>query len=359
MIENRFIHPPLSFMQPRPSREISPLHNPQEPVFRNESSNLTAGQSEAANIAFYLGFLDILSEASEDYRVWKSNKDGQDSPGIKQQAEIAFADLYFARKLHDNEGNFEGLVRFWQSWGEESYVFQNLLDQKVQPKIQRLQEETLENASMVTTKDKLLITMKALQKMPGFSEEQRDHVLNLAGYTAEERRNMRIRLGISAGISAGVGLAYEASTTIVTGYYGFNPFLEEFPDKNAVAVVAASYLAYLSSLAVNTQQNVRLLRNKHIHMSPNITATIAYYLLKKLFPQNERVQTIGTWAGSVGFDMLKTAGWFTTTFIPDVGPSIITSINLVGTAYNAIPAAIAQGALLYKTKDKDQNDPSN
>lgn len=311
----------------------------------------TPEQEKAAEVAFYIKRINIFGEGSKSYVDWRKH---QPRPGIKEsrkflrkRANTAFEELYEIDEKTKNVENFRS------KWGDDAEMFENIF-KGLKSKIASSKEQTVGNVASFSLKDRILISVKAGSAWRKLSPDQRDQLLVIAGYSRKELLNISKKIGISLGLTVGLGYGYEA-VGVAAGLKGaVNPFLGGFSENNAKIAIALSYLAYYSALGINAQQNLRLLRNESINTSPDVVATGTFFLLNKLLPRNERMQNWGTRLGSLSLDLFKEAGWAATMFIPEVGPSILVSANIAGTGLNALQATIAEGMLrYYKPKRKN------
>lgn len=313
----------------------------------------TPEQKKAAEVAFYIKRINIFREGSQSYATWKKHqpKSGvqESRRSLRKRADTAF------EELHEIDEETEGIQNFRSKWGDDAERFENIFN-GLKSKIASSKEQIVGNAVSLSLKDRILISLKAGSAWRKLSSDQKDHLLTIAGYSRQELSDISKKIGISAGLTVGLGYGYEA-VGVAAGLKGaVNPFLGDFSEGNAKIAIALSYLAYYSALGINAQQNLRLLRNESVNTSPDIIATGTFFLLNKLLPRNERLQNWGTRIGSLSLDLFKEAGWAATMFIPEVGPSILVSANIAGAGLNTLQAIIAEGVLrYYKYKFKKNN----
>jgi len=324
------------------------LHNPSK---KERLLLPTPEQKNAAEVVFYIKRINIFKEGSKSYVIWKKQNPRlgvkESRKSLKKRANTAFEELYGI------DENIDGIQGFRERWREDAEIFENIF-KRLKPKVISSEEQIVGNATSLSLKDRILISLKAGSAWRKLSSDQKDHLLTIAGYSRKELSDISKKIGISAGLTVGLGYSYEA-LGVAAGLKGaVNPFLGDFSESNAKIAIALSYLAYYSALGVNAQQNLRLLRNESINISPDIVATGTFFLLNKLLPRNERLQNWGTRLGSLSLDFIKEAGWAATMFIPEVGPSILVSANIAGAGLNTLQAIIAEGLLrYYKPKRKN------
>lgn len=312
----------------------------------------TPEQKKAAEVVFYIKRINIFGEGSKSYATWKKHQPGiavkESRKSLRKRANTAFEELY------EMDEEAESMQNFRCKWGEDAEIFENIFN-GLKSKIASSKEQIVDNAASLSLKDRILISVKAGSTWRKLSDDQRSHLLTIAGYSRKELSDISKKIGISAGLTVGLGYGYEAVGAAAGLKGAVNPFLGDFSEGNAKIAIALSYLAYYSILGINAQQNLRLLRNESINTSPDVVATGTFFLLNKLLPRNERLQNWGTRLGSLSLDFFKEAGWAATMFIPEIGPSILVSANIAGVGLNGLQAIISEGMLRYHKPKKKNN----
>ena len=311
----------------------------------------TLGQKRAAGVDFFIKRVNIFNKGSESYTYWKKKLSGQtvneSKKSLKEKASMAFEELYEA------DGKTESLQEFRSKWGSDAENLENIFN-GFKDKIVSSREQIIGGAASIGRKDGILISVKAAKAWPKLSSDQRDHLLTIVGYSRKELVDISKKIGISAGLNTGLYWGYESVGVIAGGIGATHPFLGDFSDNGlrVTTAIVLSYLTYWSMLAINAQQNLRLLRNESINISPSAIATGAFFLLKKIQPNNEKIQNWGTRAGSLSIDVILEILWATTLVVPGLGPSFLVSANLAGAGLNGLQAAVDEGILRYKNQKK-------
>lgn len=312
----------------------------------------TPEQRKAADVAFYIKRINIFGEGSKNYATLKKNQPGikvkESRKSLRKVANTAFEELY---EMSEEVG---GMQNFRNKWGEDAEVFENVFN-GLKSKIASSKEQITNSASSLGLKDRIMISVKAGSVWNKMSVDQRDRLFATAGYSRKELSHISKKIGISAGLTVGLGYGYEVVGAAAGVRGAVNPFLGDFSNTNAKIAIALSYLAYYLALGVTAQQNLRLLRNESINTSPEVVATGTFFLLNKLLPRNEKLQNWGTRLGSLSLDFFKEAGWAATMFIPEVGPSILVSANIAGAGLNSLQAVVSEGLLRYYNPKKKNN----
>jgi hypothetical protein len=311
----------------------------------------TLGQKRAAEIDFFIKRVNIFEKGSKSYINWKRSLSGhtvnESKKSLKDKANTAFEELYKA------DGKIEDLQEFRSKWGQDAESLENIFD-GLRPEIVSSKEQIVNNTAHMGKKDRVMISIRAAKALGKLSSDQKKQILTIAGYSGKEMSDITKKIGISASINLGTFFGYEAAAVAAGGAGAMNPFLGDISSSKAIIAVALAYAAYFSTLGINAQQNLRLLRNESINTSPSAVATGTFFLLKKLLPHNKKWQNWGTRFGSVALEGVEEALWFGTMFIPVVGPSISVSGNLTATVLNGLQALIAEGILRYKkSEEKD------
>jgi hypothetical protein len=312
----------------------------------------TLGQKRAAEIDFFIKRINIFEKGSKSYINWKNNLSGQTvnegKKSLREKANVAFEELYEADGKEDN------LQKFHSKWGQDAGGLENIFD-GLKPEIVSSREQIVNNSVSIGKKDRVMISIRAAKALGKLSSNQKKQLLTMAGYSSKEASNVTKKIGISAGINLGLVFGYEAAIVAAGGAGAIHPFLGDISDGKAITAVALGYVAYLSALGINAQQNLRLLRNESINTSPSVVATGTFFLLNKLLPRNEKWQNWGTRFASVSLETFEEAFWFGTMFIPVVGPSISVSANMTAAGLNGLQALIAEGVLRYKNQKKKKD----
>ncbi|MDO8498724.1 MAG: hypothetical protein Q7S44_02975 [bacterium] len=319
-----------------------------------EASHLTPDQQARANVAFYTRLLGTFSEACKSYQQRRSQErralarycpDGRYEGRVLDYYEdgcnIRSLDVLEEMYQAQESGSRLSIAEIEKRWGTEGRVYQDILSEAL-PSIEQSKGDVLAEVQKWSPRKTFKVALDAASLFPSLSEEQRLRILVLAGYPPEEISKVALRLGLSTALSLSLGQAYEVigiGSAALGGALRFN---------QSLGVVLASYALYYGAMLANAEVNLRLLKNKEIGTSPNITATAAYYLLDRLLPKQEKMgnrNSIRDWsarAASLVMEPIKELGWAGTVFIPEVGMSMITAANFAGFGLNTLQAIYAR-----------------
>lgn len=318
-----------------------------------DSADLSFDQKSRANLTFYTKLLSTFNKACKDYQQKRSE-------GRKALLEYLPSGVYEGRVLDYYEDgrnirNLEALEEIYfaekargisvsevdERWGSEGRIYLDIV-RELMPSIEESKENILQEVQKWSPRKTFKIALDAGSLFPSLSEEQRVRMLALAGYFPEEISKLAVRIGMSTALSISLGQAYEyvgMGSAALGGALRFN---------SSLSIVAASYAMYYGAMLANAEINLRLLKNKDIATSPNITATVAYYLLDRLLPHEAQLNnrnTIRDWttrAASLLMEPVKELGWAGTVFIPEIGMSMITAANFAGFGLNTLQAIYAK-----------------
>lgn len=341
----------------------------------NAIRNLTPDKLAVANVAFYLRLLNVLEEGASGYYCWMMDQSSSNRISRREERLLKRKALLILENLYHSRGDKAEIEKFKLDWGGEGEVFEQILD-SLSPTIETTRDRVLTEAESWTPWNRVGVAIGAGSRFLDLSKEQKTKLLIMAGYTGEELQSLRLfpKVVISGGVSFGLGWVYESLGISAAAYGGFNPFLEGYSDPGTIFAVAGAYGLYYSTLLINAQQNLRLLKNRSIANSPNISATVAFYLLSKFLPNDETIsgwskkhqfgkflsnrESIRDWGtrwASFALEPIRELGWFGSALI---SPSAIVAANTVGFLLNGTQALLAEAVLrseiwLHRSHQKD------
>lgn len=320
------------------------------------------GQLATTGVAYYMAVLEIIEQTAKrdyvarnlGYRIPRGYKFEQDEEAFRTRTVLE--DIHHAKNfMHDYS-----FRKLQHDWGESAYRYESIYH-KILPKIEARKRAVFSRTIDLHSWDRIKVALHAGSIFSGLSAHQRNRILIIAGYSPDELDRLKIvgKMGLSGTMSLGIAAAYEALGITAASYGLTNPFLDQLWDRRTLLAVIGSYTLYYLTLAVNAEQNLRLLKNQTTRISPNIMATATYYLLEKFLPKSENIASVdktskqlvqyrgsitnwGTRIASLSMEPYKELGWAGTIFIPLVGPSMIFSANIMGAILNGLQAILAE-----------------
>lgn len=289
----------------------------------------SSAQMTIANLQFYLYLRKTIDKASKTYAERKRfERRGiwDDAESLSTRIGVGIEDLYFTSNKNPKE-----LENFNKQWGEEADLVKSLLSQ-IEPKLQKKRIKFSANATSLNFLQRRLVMGEAIRKLSTFTVEQQTRVFEQIGYNRDEAIDIAKKIGISmlAG-SAATAVAY--SLVGATSTLGFTePFLRNSTNINTALSVMSSYMMHYGTLGVTSEMNNQLLEQNG--SSPNIQATIVYYILKKMYPDSKKLQEAGVSLATFTPVLLQEIGFLPALFTP-LGPSVVTLRNISGAVYNS------------------------
>lgn len=247
----------------------------------------TLGQLVTARLQFYGRLLDFFGEAAEHYaqHALREGHATESKSDIVGRTRLALEDLYFARQKP------EALALFKRDWGQEAEVFDSYLN-KILPHVSFSREEFEKTASRVTILDRLKVARSSADKLikGDLAEEQKLHLLKLAGFSDNEAIKILKKIPTSAKLNFGTTLLHIPLGLTAAAWGVEKPFLGDISDPNAQLVMGLAVIGNLTALGINVRQNIRLLRNRSFEYCPNAVAATVYYLLEKMMPEEKKTR---------------------------------------------------------------------
>jgi len=303
------------------------------PIEAAEAFESTDPRIVTANLNIFVDKLHMRDRAVGIYCSWKGvNKRSTSMAGllsgsrsdVAAQAEAAFEDLF----------NGTDITSFRRDYGGDADGFIKIKDD-VEKAHEAFAETTLANIDQITTKDRVSVALKTLKEVPGLSDEQKEELLAVSGYSADAILLIAKRLKGSIPL---YGALYATSDWASDGLGilgGIAKPLEnnQITDPKTLAAVLGSAGVYYAVKYSQAVQAEHMLQDENITRIPNPSAVIGYYLAQKLFPGNERAQKWITRMSYVAnpFEFQQERWW---AWAP-VNPSIFVAGNIVSIAINA------------------------
>lgn len=309
----------------------------------------TRAQLAAAQISFYLDLLITSDLTARDYVHSIDAVKNLSKKEIKEtqaDTKTALVDLYFIRE--------QGLdpKAFKERWGERAVDVENLLD-SISPELHLHREEFLSQASNLNSFERARISLKARRRLKQLSEDQKTQLLSIVGYSdSKERARVLNKIGFS-GILTGIAtIPYTVGIAGAIALEKTHPLVQlgSISNRSTQLTIALSYLLSYSAAFVNSQTNLRLLRDTNINTSPNIFATGLYFMLKKLVPESELMADLGVRVGTFVPGIIQEPAVISSLFVPILGPQAVLARNIAGGVLNLGQAGINEVWLKRKGK---------
>ncbi|OGK31379.1 hypothetical protein A3F29_01465 [Candidatus Roizmanbacteria bacterium RIFCSPHIGHO2_12_FULL_33_9] len=299
----------------------------------------TKEQLTASRIAFYMDLLEISGSAAQDFARSKGDTENLDKKSVKQlirETRTALVDLYFIREQGLDTDAFD------VQWGERATDFKGILE-GINPELDQRSEELNQKAPNINSFERAKILLKARKKLQKMSESQKAQLLSIVGYAdSEESASVAKKIGVSGVLTSLYAYPYIVGIAGAIALEKANPLihLEDISSRSTQLTIALSYLLSYSAAFVNSQSNIRLLRDPNINTCPNIFATGLYFILKKIVPEKELVADLGVRAGTFAPGLIQEPFAISSLFIPALGPGAVFARNIAGGLLNLGQAGI-------------------
>lgn len=323
----------LSLVPPIEATPQEPHDSLDVPIEAAEALEPTDPRVVTANLNIFVDKLHMRDRAVGIYCNWKGvSKRSTSMAGLLSssrsdvaiQAEAAFEDLFSGTDI----------ASFRRDYGDDADGFIRIKDD-VEKAHEAFARTTLTTTDQITTKDRVTAALKTLKEVPGLSDEQKEELLTISGYSADAILLIANRLKGSIPL---YGALYATSDWASDGLGilgGIAKPLEnnQINDPKTLAAVLGSAGVYYAVKYSQAVQAEHMLQDENVTRIPNPSAVIGYYLAQKLFPDNERAQKWVTRMSYVAnpFEFQQERWW---AWAP-VNPSIFIAGNIVSTAINA------------------------
>lgn len=258
-------------------------------------------QLATANLLFYTHLVTAIDHQARNYARFRINNLGGNEEEYRTQAQTALEDLYFAGEDPEKLTNFEN------DWGESAEFFRNQLN-RIAPQLEKKKHDFSAKAPSLGFTDRLKLGYTLGKKLTSdLASEQKSHILEMAGYSKEERHEILKKLAISAGLNTISTVVYTGTAAALTIEGSQNLDSNQINNANLQLATILSYAAHYCALAVNSVQNLRMLNHQRIHNSTNVAATAFYYLLEKLMPNKDLRNSTATLAFVIPFVVFEAA----------------------------------------------------
>lgn len=255
-------------------------------------------------------------------------------------------DLY---DLHFNAAQPEVSERLAQTYGATKFVLYDMLDSAM-PKVNEIEEKRLAPSEPYGVIQRIKIAKEVTHKVllrKSLDPDQKEHFLNLIGYSKKETRETLKAIAISTGLASVGGVIY-ASGNISAFVYGLlgHPFASTI-DRDPQLVLVSSILINQATIMASAYSDKRLLEKTGI--SPNQAATGWFYILKKLLPDHKRIVApiiIGT---TSVFALIPDIGGLTgMAFFPKILLPALVTRDLANSALHVGEIMIKEGIIFRK-----------
>ena len=265
----------------------------------DEQQDTTSHETEnpiraTANILARIETVTILEKAALTYADWKSAEASRlgnliNKEDIFAQTVTALSDLQLAKN------NPELIQKFRNDWGEQSPAFERLLEDR-KSDIEKAQNQSLGRAEKMKDFERAIVGLRAAYTIAKYSsEEQQDEIERLFAGSKQTAKNVLISAGLATATTVGIVGLMTAGEAL-----GFaHPTLPDIPNSNALTALAFSYVLEYAATLVNGKINANALKDAKVGTSANIYATLAYYYLRRVVPNNEKIQDAGVILGTL------------------------------------------------------------
>lgn len=245
------------------------------------------GTKTLAEAQIYFKLHELFSKTATEYRLMYNKEEradySQEVSIDKKTVEAALAELYFLGE------DTEELSEYNLNWGESAASMRQLLS-VLQEKIAALKNSVYEETANYNSLQKLWAGQLITRRFYRLTPEQKKQFLEVSGYSSNSTEIMHslessFKLQVATTIPA-VGISYTAA---LAG--GLTSVINEIPDELKGYVTPVSVVGVYTAIFVAATQYTRMLKNENIQACPNLPQTFLYYLSKRVFPDDEQMQT--------------------------------------------------------------------
>ncbi len=319
-----------------PMQERGFTHEVQKPI-----ESLAEQQKAAARIDFYLGMQHYLKHVAKEHVSNHVDLNKKQKRNMRKNTVNALLDLYLIKENQLPEEPFR------ESWGEKAHTFENLLSPHI-PVLESLEKRYSGKADEYDAAKRARVAIQATSRLKGLSEEQRERLLNYAGYSAKQQLEITKKLTKSLKASLALGGFSYASIIAGTALEKASPLvhLGSMSNTGTLLTVLFSYVANYGATYLNARTNHKLLEDKNVQNSPNFFVTSLYLLAKKVLPEMHvgsrkiDVPRLSTRLGTLGPLVAQEPIIIPSLFNSLLGPQVAVAKNTIGAAINLTEAVV-------------------
>lgn len=308
----------------------------------NDTLALSPAQLATAEARTYLEKLMLPTKSLNAYLQWRDvDRYAGSLPhldnSLKLEAKMAFETLF---KINENPDEME---KFRRDYGEEAEGYIGIKN-KLEYYLISYKEKTLSEAASWGIKKRLRIGLKISSKLGGLTDEQRNKLLEIVGYSKDEIRHILTRLAISGVLYPALYFA-EDKIPDAAGITGgiLRPLLDnDLTHPITLIISAGSAFVYYGTQALKIEQCLRFLKDRRSRVIPSPTAAVGYHVFEKLFSDRPKIVNWATRMGYIvnPFELSKEAWWG----ILPISPSIFLTGNLAAIAINLVQLGVFETA---------------
>lgn len=184
-----------------------------------------------------------------------------------------------------------------------------------------------------------------------------ERVFSQADLSLEEKKEeVRIKTPFKiagSGVwNAGVTLSYLVASGALTREAIERGVLEDVDSRKAMIIFGATFVANLSTLAVNTVQSIRMTNNETLEAGQNFSVTLASHGIKKWIPRWSRFRNETLMAGVLAPTVVKDGALVVGSLSYEHALTAAIATNVVGTVFNTVQAVGSEGILRRVRKGK-------
>jgi hypothetical protein len=309
---------------------------------RNEPAPTPESPTElTAKVMTEIDSIKLLNKLAKQYAFWRfqhkhpaSDSTTESYTNVLKRAHNAFNDLYTMR------GDPEKKEIFRAQWGQEGEAFEQIFD-GASDQFSTIQQESAEKAIMLPPEKRARVGVSAAYYLSKYgTKEQTVEALKYLGYSKDTLK----KVAASFALTVATSIPPPTVMTAAAAWGAEHPLLTGLATTNKVLAVISSYALSYGAAYINARANISALRDPKIETSPNVFATIAYFILRKVVPEYEKLQDRGTIEGSIAPTVFGDLTSIGTLLLPN-GATITASKNV---ANALIQLATAAGLKSYQ-----------
>lgn len=311
-------------------------HETQKPI-----ESIAEQQKAAARIDFYLGMQRYIKNVAKEHVTDQVGLNKKQKRNLRKNTVNALLDLYLVKEHQLPEEPFR------EVWGEKAQTFENLLMPHM-PVLEGLEKRYSSKTGEYDAAKRAKVAIQATSRLKGLSEEQRERLLDYAGYSAKQQLEITKKLAKSFKSTALLSSLSYGSIIAGTTFEKVSPLVKLGPmtETGTWLAVLLSYAANYGATYLNSRTNHNLLKDKDVQNSPNVFVTGLYLLAKKVLPEvNVRsrkidVPRLATRVGTLGPPVVQETIIIPSLFNSVLGPQVAVARNTIEAAINLTEAVV-------------------
>lgn len=324
-----------------------------------DTLEMTPDQQMTAEVLFYCSALNIFEktiERMEHQREERNLRGGLDSfltmiypniflrkgrNGNRQKRELV-KDAGVLFRAGEDIDSIDGTIP--DSMSEERIELARAVIEQASPDLRKARDRimSIDHGNLSSLKAANEVRKRMGREM---SQEESEHLLEMLGYSSEERKNIKGKLALSFGLGTAVWFTYLGAKGLSLADGETTQFVKNIINEPSYRLLALAYTAnYLTSI-ITSIQNIRLLDNPSIGTSPNFLATSTFYISEKLFPSRTLLRN------AIIFLLPRTSaifiepGQLSFVLTSENGLLAVTTYNFLASILNILQVGIQETAL--------------